>query len=111
MAAAWATRSREARGCAIAGTSNGIYGWGAASQQPQPSGWSSQFACRSPDHPTADSRRLGQFRPGDVLDGSAVVAADLEHYAGGQTFDLLPAGETGTYIADGVPLVSTLTRR
>jgi len=39
------------------------------------------------------------------------VAADLEHYAGGQTFDLLPAGETGTYIADGVPLVSTLTRR
>jgi hypothetical protein len=36
------------------------------------------------------------------------VSATLEPYDGGFTFDLLPDGPTGVYIADGVQLGSTL---
>ena len=62
----------------------------------------------SPGHPLADGRRLATIRLGDVVDGSIVMDATLEPYAGGWTFDLLPDGPTGTYIADGIPLGSTL---
>jgi hypothetical protein len=64
----------------------------------------------SPGHPTIDGRLLGQLRLGDVLDGSIVVRAELRAYNGGQTFDLLPSGGTGFYVADGVALASTLNR-
>ena len=64
----------------------------------------------SPGHPTTDGRLLGQLRLGDIVDGAAVVRAEIEDYAGAQTFDLLPSGETGFYIAGGVPLASTLRR-
>jgi hypothetical protein len=63
----------------------------------------------SPGHPTADSRSLGDLRPGDLIDGSRVVATDLVSYAG-TTYDLLPSGPTGTYFADGIPLGSTLAQ-
>jgi hypothetical protein len=63
----------------------------------------------SPGHPLADGRRLGSLRRGDQVDGATVVSATLEQYGGGSTFDLLPTGPTGVYIADGVPLGSTLT--
>lgn len=62
----------------------------------------------SPGHRLADGRALGDLRPGDVVDGSTVRSAELEPYTGGATFDLLPAGATGTYWADGVPLASTI---
>jgi hypothetical protein len=62
----------------------------------------------SPGHPLADGRPLGDLRPGDRVDGSRVVSAALVGYAGGATFDLLPAGDTGVYWADGIPLGSTL---
>ena len=65
----------------------------------------------SPGHPTADGRRAGQLRAGDVLDGSRVVAATFVPYAGGSTFDLLPAGDTGAYWANGILLESTLMTR
>jgi hypothetical protein len=64
----------------------------------------------SPGHPTVVGRRVGDLRPGDEYDGSVVVAAAREAYAGGATFDLLPAGPTGIYWADGIPLRSTLTK-
>ncbi len=64
----------------------------------------------SPGHPTTDGRRIGDLRPGDWLDGSRVLSADREGYDGGYTYDLLPAGATGFYVADGVALASTLTR-
>jgi hypothetical protein len=62
----------------------------------------------SPSHPVADGRLVGALAPGDVLDGSAVVSVEREPYGAGATFDLLPAGPTGMYWADGIPLASTL---
>lgn len=65
----------------------------------------------SPGHPTADGRRVGDLVPGDVLDGARVVIAAREPYGGGATFDVLPAGATGAYWANGILLGSTLARR
>jgi hypothetical protein len=62
----------------------------------------------SPGHRTADGRSLGSLRMGDVVDGSRVSGWELVPYAGDRTYDLLPAGLTGTYWADGVLLSSTL---
>ncbi len=62
----------------------------------------------SPGHPTADGRPLGRLAPGDALDGGTVVAATREPYGGGATYDILPAGSTGAYWANGVRLGSTL---
>ena len=62
----------------------------------------------SPGHPFADGRRLGSVRAGDQVDGAVVISATREPYDGGSTFDLLPDGPTGVYLADGVPLRSTL---
>jgi hypothetical protein len=62
----------------------------------------------SPGHRTADGRPLGSLRVGEMVDGSAVSGWDLVPYAGGRTYDLLPAGGTGRYWANGIPLASTL---
>jgi hypothetical protein len=62
----------------------------------------------SPGHPTADRRSVGDIVPGEVYDGAIVVSAGRVAYAGGATFDVLPAGATGMYWANGVLLASTL---
>jgi hypothetical protein len=62
----------------------------------------------SPGHPTADGRRVGQLRAGDQLDGGTIRSASLERYPTYAVYDLLPAGETGFYWADGILLSSTL---
>jgi hypothetical protein len=62
----------------------------------------------SPGHRTADGRPLGALSVGDRLDGSTVTLWELVPYAGDRTYDLLPAGPTGTYWADGILLSSTL---
>ena len=62
----------------------------------------------SPRHPTADGRPLGSLATGDSLDGSRIVVWELVPYSGDRTYDLLPAGSTGTYWANGVLLASTL---
>jgi hypothetical protein len=62
----------------------------------------------SPGHPTADGRSVGDLSAGDVYDGAVVVSADLNPYAGGATFDVLPGSSTGAYWANGVLLGSTL---
>ncbi|MEK6207103.1 MAG: Hint domain-containing protein [Chloroflexota bacterium] len=62
----------------------------------------------SPGHPTADGRTVGDLGAGDAYDGAVVVSAELHPYAGGATFDVLPAAATGTYWANGVLLGSTL---
>jgi hypothetical protein len=63
----------------------------------------------SPGHPTSDGRRVGALQAGDMLDGSRIVRIGLLPYIG-DTWDLLPAGSTGVYWADGVLLASTLSR-
>ncbi|HEY0829594.1 MAG TPA: hypothetical protein VGE99_00540 [Candidatus Dormibacteraeota bacterium] len=65
----------------------------------------------SPGHRTADGRRAGTLRQGDPLDGSTITGWDLVPYAGERTYDLLPAGATGRYWANGILLSSTLSRQ
>jgi hypothetical protein len=62
----------------------------------------------SPGHPTADDRTVGDLVAGDLYDGAVVVSARRVPYVGGATFDVLPAGATGTYWANGVLLDSTI---
>lgn len=63
----------------------------------------------SPGHRTADGRPLGSLGAGDKLDGSEITLWELLPYTGERTYDLLPAGPTGTYWADGILLSSTLS--
>ena len=62
----------------------------------------------SPGHKTADGRAAGSLKAGDSLDGSTITGWQLVPYAGRRTYDLLPAGATGHYWANGIPLSSTL---
>ena len=63
----------------------------------------------SPGHPTADGRRLGDLKAGELLDGARVVLVERLPYQGAVTYDLLPAGDTGFYWANGILMGSTLT--
>lgn len=63
----------------------------------------------SPGHPSAEGRALGDYQPGEILDGVMVTAIDTVIYDGGETYDLLPSGPTGRYWANGILLGSTLT--
>jgi Hint domain len=62
----------------------------------------------SPGHRTSDGRQLGLLGRGVSLDGSTITTWELVLYAGDRTYDLLPAGPTGTYWANGIQLSSTL---
>ena len=62
----------------------------------------------SPGHRTADGRAVGTLKVGDSLDGSTITLWELEPYAGERTYDVLPAGATGNYWANGILLSSTL---
>ena len=62
----------------------------------------------STGHPLADGRLLASVKAGDRVLGATVVSATLEPYDGGATFDLLTDSPDHTYIADGIPLASTL---
>jgi hypothetical protein len=62
----------------------------------------------SPGHALVDGRQLGTLSIGDRVDGARVMGADLVPLTGGYTYDILPAGDTGGYWANGIPLKSTL---
>ncbi len=62
----------------------------------------------SPGHPTADGHPLGELEAGDVLDGALIASVERVPYGGDYTYDILPAGDTGSYWADGVLLGSTI---
>jgi len=64
----------------------------------------------SPGHRTADGRPAGSLRTGDSLDGSTITRWELVPYTGGRTYDLLPAGATGHYWANGILMASTLQK-
>jgi hypothetical protein len=63
----------------------------------------------SPGHHTAEGRALGSLAVGDSLDGSTIKLWELVPYSGDRTYDLLPAGPTGTYWANEILLASTLS--
>jgi hypothetical protein len=64
----------------------------------------------SPGHPTADGRTFGELRVGGALDGQAIIASELVAYTHTRTHDILPNSETGTYVAAGALIGSTITR-
>jgi hypothetical protein len=59
-------------------------------------------------HPTAEGRALGDYHVGDTLGGAIVIAVARVDYDG-FTYDFLPSGNTGLYVANGILLKSTLT--
>lgn len=59
-------------------------------------------------HPTANSKTVGDLKIGDGYDGSTVKSAELKPYEGTATYDILPAGDTGLYFANGILMGSTL---
>jgi hypothetical protein len=61
----------------------------------------------SAGHPTVGGRPVGELGAGDILDDSQVLTIESVPYVG-ETWDLLPAGPTGTYWANGIALGSTL---
>jgi hypothetical protein len=65
----------------------------------------------SGSHPTGDGRRLDALRPGDALGGPRVQAIELVPYEHDRTYDILPASDTGTYLAGGALMGSTLFGR
>ena len=62
----------------------------------------------SGSHPTADGRRLDALQPGDSLGGPHVQSIELIPYEHDRTYDILPASDTGTYVAGGALIGSTL---
>lgn len=64
----------------------------------------------SQNHPTADNKALGNYEAGDTLDGAQVTSIEYLTYTENATYDILPAGPTGLYWADGILLKSTLTK-
>lgn len=63
----------------------------------------------SPGHKAADRLPVGTLKAGDSLDGSTIMQRELVPYVGERTYDLLPAGATGRYWANGILLSSTLS--
>jgi hypothetical protein len=63
----------------------------------------------SATHPTAEYGRIADLCLGDILDGSVIASIEHVRYSGSYVYDLLPAGETGFYWANGVLLGSTLS--
>jgi hypothetical protein len=62
----------------------------------------------SPDHPDVDGKALISHQIGDVLDGAKITGKTLVSHGGARTWDILPSGPTGIYLANGVWLGSTL---
>lgn len=64
----------------------------------------------SPGHPTADGGVFGELVIGASLGDARISAVTREPYAGAFTHDILPASDTGTYLAAGALVGSTLFR-
>jgi hypothetical protein len=62
----------------------------------------------SAGHPTADGRSFGDLRSGGQLDGQLIAGVAVVPYVYPETYDILPASDTGTYFAAGMLIGSTL---
>jgi hypothetical protein len=65
----------------------------------------------SPGHPTADGRTFADLRAGTRLGGLGVVAARVVAYARSHTYDILPASDSGAYLAAGAWVGTTMSMR
>ncbi len=63
----------------------------------------------SPGHPTADGRFFSDLRAGEMLDGALITDVTLIPFLHAYTHDILPESDTGTYVAGGVLIGSTLS--
>jgi hypothetical protein len=64
----------------------------------------------SAGHPTADGRLVGGLHTGAWLDTAVVVSRRDVAYDEPFTYDILPRSDTGSYVAAGVLVGSTLVR-
>lgn len=62
----------------------------------------------SPGHPIGDGRVFNDLSTGGMLNGSKIIIAEKITYTNGYTYDVLPAGKTGFYFANGILIGSTL---
>lgn len=63
----------------------------------------------SSEHPASDYKsEIGSLKPGDILNGLVVTSIEKTINKEKFTYDILPAGSTGTYWVNGVLLGSTL---
>ncbi len=62
----------------------------------------------SPLHPTADGRTFGGLGAGDWLHGARIRAVRSIPYVHEHTYDILPASDSGAYLAAGAWVGSTL---
>ena len=60
------------------------------------------------NHPSAQGFSVGQLKEGDEYDGAIIEKREIIPYKDTRTYDLLPAGETGFYYANGILMGSTL---
>lgn len=65
-------------------------------------------ALASGPHPLADGRALESLRPGDTVGGARVVRVTRVPFVHDATWDLLTDVAGAAYLADGIPLRSTL---
>lgn len=59
-------------------------------------------------HPTADGRSFTDLSPGDNLGGATIASLQTVAYRHSHTYDILPASDSGTYVAGGALVGSTL---
>ncbi len=59
-------------------------------------------------HRVADGRPLGSLMPGDMVDGANVSTVSYMLDKGAAAYDILPAGDTGIYWANDIPVQSTI---
>lgn len=62
----------------------------------------------SPGHSTVDGQRIADLKMGDFLSGRRILRIEEGAYQQPATYDILPAGRTGYYWANGILLGSTL---
>lgn len=62
----------------------------------------------SAGHPTADGGTFADLAAGASLDGTQVMSVETVPYAHPYTYDILPDSSSGTYVAGGVLIGSTL---
>lgn len=65
----------------------------------------------TPEHPAENGVSLDTWEIGDELAGSTVISKEYRDFSGTETWDLLPAGETGVYQANKVWMGSTLKQK